>query len=378
MALFPFWNIRGHLGEGAVWLRAFLAHPGTAAPTGTRARALTWLAIIARWTGTGAAAAAAALALHEQGRDVARRAGDRREEAIALYNLGAHRQACDLAGARARLEAALTVMRELDDRFWTATILHDLGNVAFRRGDLEGARSLQEQAVAVHRETGEEWMLSMTLEWLSHTVEAQGDPEHARALCEEALRLRRSLDARPRVATALVRLAALHRARGDLAAARTLLEESAALRRQTGTRRFTAAALRELAEVDRLLGDPAAARTALEEARAVEEAGAAAPAAAPDRTVARAGPGAAGDAGGSRPAAVTPRRPGRSGLPGGLTAREAEVLRHVAAGATDRQIAAALILSEHTVGRHLTHIFRKLDVASRAGASAFAVRHGLA
>jgi DNA-binding NarL/FixJ family response regulator len=54
------------------------------------------------------------------------------------------------------------------------------------------------------------------------------------------------------------------------------------------------------------------------------------------------------------------------------------VLRHVAAGETDRQIAAALVLSEDTVGRHLTHSFRKLDVSSRAGAAAAAVRHGLA
>jgi DNA-binding NarL/FixJ family response regulator len=54
------------------------------------------------------------------------------------------------------------------------------------------------------------------------------------------------------------------------------------------------------------------------------------------------------------------------------------VLRHVAAGETDRQIAAALVLSEDTVGRHLTHVFRKLDVSSRAAASVFAVRHGLA
>ena len=54
------------------------------------------------------------------------------------------------------------------------------------------------------------------------------------------------------------------------------------------------------------------------------------------------------------------------------------MLRRVAAGETDRQIGAALIVTEDTVGRHLTHIFHKLDVASRAGASAFAVRHGLA
>ena len=68
----------------------------------------------------------------------------------------------------------------------------------------------------------------------------------------------------------------------------------------------------------------------------------------------------------------------RRRLPGGLTAREAEVLRLVAAGKTDRQIAAVLVVAEDTVGRHLTHIFRKLDVSSRAAASASAVRHGLA
>jgi len=65
VALSPFWNVRGHLGEGATWLRTFLALPGTAAPTGTRARALTWLAIVVRWTGSGAAEAEA-LTLAEQ------------------------------------------------------------------------------------------------------------------------------------------------------------------------------------------------------------------------------------------------------------------------------------------------------------------------
>src|SRR5262245_18872749 len=43
---------------------------------------------------------------------------------------------------------------------------------------------------------------------------------------------------------------------------------------------------------------------------------------------------------------ASPREPGRGGLPGGLTAREAEVLRQVAAGETDRQIAAALVVTE--------------------------------
>ena len=64
-------------------------------------------------------------------------------------------------------------------------------------------------------------------------------------------------------------------------------------------------------------------------------------------------------------------------LVGGLTARQAEVLRLVAQGYTDRQIAAALVLSETTVGRHLANIYNKLGVSSRAAATAFALRAGL-
>jgi non-specific serine/threonine protein kinase len=61
-----------------------------------------------------------------------------------------------------------------------------------------------------------------------------------------------------------------------------------------------------------------------------------------------------------------------------LSQRESEVLRLVAAGHTNRQIAAALILSDKTVSRHLDNIFSKLGISSRAAASAFAVRAGLA
>ncbi|WP_409330465.1 LuxR C-terminal-related transcriptional regulator [Trujillonella humicola] len=64
--------------------------------------------------------------------------------------------------------------------------------------------------------------------------------------------------------------------------------------------------------------------------------------------------------------------------PGGLSAREVQVLRAVCAGRTNRQIATALTLSEKTVARHLSNIFAKLDVASRTEAAAVAFRHGLA
>ncbi|MCC6387223.1 MAG: AAA family ATPase [Dehalococcoidia bacterium] len=74
-------------------------------------------------------------------------------------------------------------------------------------------------------------------------------------------------------------------------------------------------------------------------------------------------------------AALPPR--GRAILPGGLSAREAEVLRLVAMGRSNREAAAELVISERTVVNHLSHIFDKLGVENRAGAAAFAVRHGL-
>jgi DNA-binding CsgD family transcriptional regulator len=61
----------------------------------------------------------------------------------------------------------------------------------------------------------------------------------------------------------------------------------------------------------------------------------------------------------------------------GLTRRELEVLRLVATGESNRQIAEALVISEHTVARHVQNIFTKLDVSSRTAAGAFAFEHGL-
>jgi DNA-binding CsgD family transcriptional regulator len=61
----------------------------------------------------------------------------------------------------------------------------------------------------------------------------------------------------------------------------------------------------------------------------------------------------------------------------GLTTRELQVLRLVAAGATNRAIAGALVLSERTVDRHVSNIFTKIGVSSRAAATAFAYEHRL-
>ena len=65
-------------------------------------------------------------------------------------------------------------------------------------------------------------------------------------------------------------------------------------------------------------------------------------------------------------------------FPAGLSAREAEVLRLVVTGLSNRAIAQTLSLSEKTVINHLTSIYGKIGVDNRAAATAFAIRHDLA
>jgi DNA-binding CsgD family transcriptional regulator len=66
-----------------------------------------------------------------------------------------------------------------------------------------------------------------------------------------------------------------------------------------------------------------------------------------------------------------------TGVRSALSPREIEVLRLVAAGGTNRSIAAELTLSEKTVHRHLSNIFTKLGVGSRTAAAAYAFEHGI-
>ncbi|MFB7515150.1 LuxR C-terminal-related transcriptional regulator [Streptomyces sp. NPDC056144] len=114
-----------------------------------------------------------------------------------------------------------------------------------------------------------------------------------------------------------------------------------------------------LAAADRTLGDEEAARLELAAARtAFERLGAV-----PDARRAT--------------ALLSGGKHDRNGLPGGLTAREAEVLRLVAGGGTNKEIAHSLVISEHTVSRHLNNIFAKLGVGSRAAATAYACAHDL-
>jgi DNA-binding CsgD family transcriptional regulator len=63
--------------------------------------------------------------------------------------------------------------------------------------------------------------------------------------------------------------------------------------------------------------------------------------------------------------------------PAGLTAREVEVLRLAARGLSNKEIAERLVISPKTAGNHIEHIYTKIGISNRAGASLFAMQHGL-
>jgi DNA-binding NarL/FixJ family response regulator len=69
--------------------------------------------------------------------------------------------------------------------------------------------------------------------------------------------------------------------------------------------------------------------------------------------------------------------PGRASRPGGLSEREVEVLRLVARGLSNREVAERLVVSPRTAEHHVQHIYAKIGVSSRAAAALFAMEHAL-
>ncbi|HLZ69973.1 MAG TPA: AAA family ATPase [Dehalococcoidia bacterium] len=139
-----------------------------------------------------------------------------------------------------------------------------------------------------------------------------------------------------------------------------------ALNRGLGARVQLAHSLREYAVLLRAAGGEDAssgARAELEEALALYEALGLARAATATRALLAAEPGAAR---------------GRAAYPGGLSAREVEVLRLIASGSTNREIVGALTIAEGTVERHISNLYAKIGARNRAEATSYAHAHGLA
>ncbi len=188
---------------------------------------------------------------------------------------------------------------------------------------------------------------------LAHIAAASGDLEAARRAHAELESIAKQFGTEPLRAAEQLTQGRLQLAEGDPRAARTLQAAAEAWHR-LGIPYEEATARTLLGQAHRVAEDEAGATGSFEAAaRLFDEIGAQL-----DARQAR------GD--GSRPA-----------LPAGLTEREVEVLRLVGQGLTNNEIAAELFLSAKTVSRHLSNIFAKIDVSSRASATAFAARQHL-
>lgn len=283
--------------------------------------------------------------------------------------------------AEAELRTASDTLKEIRPRA-AAEALYDLGELSLRRGNLADADSAFTQAQKLGRDPqpGRTFLLL-----------AQGRPDaahasiaaslarppadvfqHARLLAAqvEAELAVRDLPSARRTADTLAELAAqsdnpalrataalaagsFHTAAGNAEAGVSSLRQAGAIWSELALPYEEAQARRLLGTALRLLEDEAGGQAELQAARATfSELGASLDVALIDAEL------------GKRPA--------------GLTAREIEVLRLVASGATNREIADSLFISEHTVRRHIQNIFAKIGVSSRTAASAYAYRHHLA
>jgi DNA-binding CsgD family transcriptional regulator len=261
----------------------------------------------------------------------------------------------------------------------------ELGEVRRRVGDLAGAESAFQEAEALTGHAppglalvrlaqgrvdaataiiggaldGEVWNRLARARLLPARVEiavAAGDVATAQAAAEELRATATDYDSPALLAASATALGRVLVAEGDGAAARAMLREAADRWRALDVPYEVGIARLLLGQACRVAGDEDGALVSLRAAEsAFEQLGAA-----PD----------------TRRARELQQR--AAALPAGLTDREGEVLRLVASGRTNREIAEALYLSERTVARHLSNIFTKTGVSTRSAATAYAFEHGLA
>jgi non-specific serine/threonine protein kinase len=355
-ALWRFWWSRSHFTEGRAQLRALLAPDASPAPAALRARALHGLGELAfRQGDRDEAREALAEAL-----ELSRASADRRGAGRALRSLG--RLALDGGDhrtAQVLLEEALAIERELDDRAGLPWSLTYLGWLALFAGDHARAESLLREGLSISQELGDQEGVGRQRFSLAHLDLDRSDRSAALSGFQESLAIFADLRYQYGMAYALEGLAETAVAHRQYAHGLRLAGAAASLRQATGAAaaaEFRARHARRLDEARQALGAAAAAAAWNEGAALSLDAAVAAaletpPAPAPDGRSAR--------------------------LPGGLTEREAEVLRLVAAGKTNRDIAATLVISDKTVARHLENIFAKLGVSTRSAATAAALRAGL-
>jgi len=323
--------------------------------------------------------------------------------ALAFY-LGRYKQATAFA------QESLTLYRTMGDSASTAGILVGLANIAYLQGHYEQVHPYCEEALPLLRALGDQWNMAHVLFILASEAHANGDLSRARTLAEESLALFSASGDRVSASHPSILLAQLAFDRGDYPAARSEYERCLLALREVGAQWYMAPCLQGLGMVAAAQGhlewaaqlwgaadalqettfDLVAAivrptyeravthvRAQLGEA-AFTSASAKGRTLTPEHVLAQEGILPSPSAAPERSQAQPPPAPTESpGYPAGLTEREVQVLRLVAQGLTNTQIAERLILSPHTVHAHISSIHSKLGITSRSAATRFALEHKL-
>jgi predicted ATPase/class 3 adenylate cyclase/DNA-binding CsgD family transcriptional regulator len=440
-ALRRFWEVRGHWSEGWNFLEQALAgSKGVAVPVQLKAlKAAAHLAFVrsdndraealseeclARCRELGDTAGMAlslrllgsialskcnlivAYSRTEESLALFREVGDKEGTAWSLNNLASIvSQQGEYARAISLKEEALALFEALGNIEGIAFSLFSLAWVLFiSEGDPAKVHTLLEEGLALCRKVGHKDGIVIALRLLGGVFLQQGDTVKARTLLEEGVALSREIGYRHGTAESLFVLGKVAAYHGDYAAAHAFYEESLYLGREVGDNLSIAFYLEGLADVVAVQGDPAWAarlwgvaealreamgtplppvdRTAYERAVAAvhtlldEKAFASAWAEGRNMTPEQALTTQGKAMIPTWPTSATPTK-SPTDSPGGLSARELEVLRLLATGLTDAQIAEQLVLSLHTIHAHLRTIYSKLGVTSRSAATRYAFEHQL-
>jgi predicted ATPase/DNA-binding CsgD family transcriptional regulator len=351
-ALMRFWRVRGSESEGSRRLRAAL----DAAPAHTAARgiALYRLADIDRRHNDAAAgkthAGEAFLIASELG-ETEMMIQARIQLAWALVLEG------DLASAAGHLEATRDFAADHSEARLLARSLNELCLLSYYARDLAAARTYGEHGLEICRGLGDSLAVAAVLENLGWIATDAGEHEEARLHLLASLDLALRVGSVKDVANAIQGLARVAAATGQNRAALQLGAVATTVLDELG--------LSRMAPFDRNFEESMQAARAALSKRAAEEAWAEGQRLSVEEAIRMVRP------------ATGPDHDGRRGKSLPLTVRESEVAVLVARGMTNKEIAAALRISERTVDAHLEHMLNKLGYHSRAEIAAWAARHDL-
>ncbi len=432
-ALRWYWVTRGAFSEGRAFLEASLALPHSSVQSTARAKALCVAGELALRQGSYTIAHS----LQEESVAIYQELEDKPGLAEALLNLGlVHAYQHHFATGRALIERSIALGRELGDIWLLGHALDSLARLQWKQGDMQATRALCEEVMHIHPVTGEIRAQISPRKLLASIALVQGDYMRAAALAKELLTLAETISDQESQFHALFTLGDVARSQGDTMQALHFYQQSLTVAQATDDRRNrsmvvarrgdlalrrgkheeAAAHYGESLSLARtfedtavvgwsLLGLARVAKAERQHWRAASLLGAGeaclntsldldlAERSTYERDVAalrtylgEEGYAQARDAGRKmtpeQALAVTePSSEAQSAMlplyPDGLTAREVEILRLVALGWTDAQVAEQLIISPRTVQSHLRSMYNKIAVTSRSAATRYAVEHNL-